>query len=76
MVIKANGDVVPCCVDQNHDLVMGNAFDQGLGEIWRNDRYEQLRKAACGADYGDFELCDRCPTMARGTSVERVQPPR
>jgi radical SAM protein with 4Fe4S-binding SPASM domain len=72
MVIKANGDVVPCCVDQNHDLVMGNAFEQGLGEIWRSDTYGELRKAARAAEYGHFELCRRCPTMASGASVQRV----
>ncbi len=71
MVIKANGDVVPCCVDQNHDLVMGNAFDRPLGDIWRSEGYARLRDAARAAEYGDFDLCSRCPTMARGTRVER-----
>ncbi len=72
LVVKANGDVVPCCVDQNHDLVLGNAFETPIGEIWRGERLGQLRDAARQADYAGFPLCQQCPTMARGTRIERV----
>jgi MoaA/NifB/PqqE/SkfB family radical SAM enzyme len=34
MVIKANGDVVPCCVDWKAMLKIGNVHDQSLADIW------------------------------------------
>ena len=72
MVVKSNGDVVPCCVDQNHELVMGNVFEQGLSAVWRSEAYGRLRQAARCAEYGELDLCRTCPTMARGVQVERV----
>ena len=71
-VVKSNGDVVPCCVDQNHDLVMGNVFEQGLAAVWTGRRYRDLREAARRSDYGDHGLCRTCPNMARDTAVEKV----
>jgi len=71
-VVKSNGDVVPCCVDQNHDLVMGNVFEQGLAAVWRGRAYRTLRDAARRSDYGGHGLCQTCPNMARDTAVERV----
>ena len=29
----SNGDVVPCCLDQNADILLGNIFDVPLSEI-------------------------------------------
>lgn len=33
IAILSNGDVVPCCLDQNADILLGNIFDVPLSEI-------------------------------------------
>jgi MoaA/NifB/PqqE/SkfB family radical SAM enzyme len=52
MVIKYNGDVIPCCsyrighqytpADDPH--ILGNVFETSLAEVWNNARYRQARR--------------------------------
>ncbi|MGL5834318.1 MAG: radical SAM/SPASM domain-containing protein, partial [Waterburya sp.] len=43
--IASNGDVVPCCVLADSDIVkMGNVFEQDFTEIWNSKEYQNLRK--------------------------------
>jgi MoaA/NifB/PqqE/SkfB family radical SAM enzyme len=48
LVVKSNGDVVPCCVAWEKSLVVGNAKEQTLSEIWRGDASFRQRSGACG----------------------------
>ncbi len=42
--VAANGDVVPCCVVADSDVVkMGNVFEEGFAEIWNGEAYRTLR---------------------------------
>ncbi len=48
MYITANGNVLPCCiapfVERDYDsLILGNAFEQPLSEIWNGERYRDFR---------------------------------
>lgn len=36
--ILSNGDVVPCCLDQNADILLGNIFEEDLENILNLDR--------------------------------------
>ena len=57
--VLCDGTVVPCCLDHEGDLALGNLFQQGLEEILASDRAQaiyqgfQNRKAA-------EELCRKC----------------
>ena len=44
VVLRPNGDVVPCCMMWEDGEVMGNLFEANLREIWNNERYQHLRK--------------------------------
>jgi MoaA/NifB/PqqE/SkfB family radical SAM enzyme len=52
MVIRYNGDVIPCCMYRqgrqhaNVDgrAILGNLFQQPLADIWNNDRYRENRR--------------------------------
>jgi radical SAM protein with 4Fe4S-binding SPASM domain len=44
VILRPNGDVVPCCMMWEGEEVMGNLFEAGLREIWNNERYRHLRK--------------------------------
>jgi radical SAM protein with 4Fe4S-binding SPASM domain len=66
MYISANGNVLPCCFSPftTHDyegLILGNAFERPLSEIWNGQRYRRFR-AALSSDT-PWESCDRCGVL-------------
>jgi radical SAM protein with 4Fe4S-binding SPASM domain len=43
--IASNGDVIPCCVLADSDIVkMGNVFEQDFAEIWNSEDYQNFRE--------------------------------
>ena len=40
--ILVNGDVVPCCLDNNGTMVLGNIFDSAMQEILDTDRAKNI----------------------------------
>ncbi len=57
--ILADGTVVPCCLDHEGDIPLGNIFDSTLDEILRGERAASLRH---GFDNGIAveKLCQKC----------------
>ena len=58
--IISDGSVVQCCVAPHHlkpEYVMGNINEQSFKEIWKSDRYNQLRKLLLKPC---FEICKCC----------------
>ena len=45
MTIKSNGDVAMCMEDYNNEIVLGNAWQQSLYDIWNGDKYTKFRRA-------------------------------
>ena len=64
--VLCDGTVVPCCLDHNGDVPLGNLFSQSLKEIMSTDRARRIydgfsqRKAV-------EELCRRCGYARRFT---------
>jgi radical SAM protein with 4Fe4S-binding SPASM domain len=57
--IAANGDVIPCCVIADSDVVkMGNVFEQDFQEIWNSTAYQELRERIANHDLPDY--CKHC----------------
>ena len=57
--ILADGTVVPCCLDHDGDVALGNVFDSDLGDIIESERARAIlngfeRSTACE------ELCRKC----------------
>ena len=43
--IATNGEVVPCCVISDPNIVsFGNIFEEDFRKIWNNEHYRTLRK--------------------------------
>lgn len=42
--IASNGDVVMCCLDYNHSVVLGNVNEDNVYDIWHGERFEKLRQ--------------------------------
>ena len=61
--VSANGNVLPCCLSpfttrDYGGLILGNAFQSPLAEIWNGANYRRFR-AALQSDT-PWESCDRC----------------
>lgn len=57
--VLVDGRVVPCCLDAEGDITLGNIFDTTLGEIIESERAKALLR---GFDlrHATEELCQRC----------------
>lgn len=51
MTIKSNAEAAMCMEDFNNEIILGNAADQTLDEIWNGAKYEVFRRqhiSVCG----------------------------
>lgn len=57
--VLCDGTVVPCCLDHEGDIALGNLFTQDLDEILNSPRARVIREGfACGTAVE--ELCRKC----------------
>lgn len=62
--ILVNGDVVPCCLDKDGIMTMGNIFNTPLKEILETKRYQEMISSfKCGKL--TEELCKHCTYLDR-----------
>ena len=62
--ILCDGTVVPCCLDHEGDIVLGNLFSQGLDEILNSSRSIGIYDGFCSGNAPE-ELCRRCGYATR-----------
>jgi radical SAM protein with 4Fe4S-binding SPASM domain len=62
--IHADGTLVPCCLDKEARINLGNVKNTPLTELLQNSRYRQLRR---GFENGQLteDLCRRCQYATR-----------
>ena len=62
--ILSDGTVVPCCMDSDGVIALGNAFEKSLGEILSSPRSQAIRQGfVCRR--ATEELCRRCAYARR-----------
>ena len=44
MTVKSNGEVVMCMEDFNNEIILGDAREESLYDIWNGEKYHQFRK--------------------------------
>ncbi len=59
LVIRGNGDVLPCCSFYGAELVLGNIRSQTLHELWHGKMMNELRAGLAEGRY-DLTPCRRC----------------
>lgn len=62
--VLADGTVVPCCLDHEGDIPLGNLFTQPLSDILSSPRARELREGFSRRAPTE-ELCRRCGFAAR-----------
>jgi radical SAM protein with 4Fe4S-binding SPASM domain len=60
LVIKANGDVTPCCADWDGSLKVGNVLEQSLLEIWSGEKMQGIRRLHLQGRRADLSMCREC----------------
>jgi MoaA/NifB/PqqE/SkfB family radical SAM enzyme len=61
--IQWNGEVIPCCYDYNNQIILGNAFEEGVLAILNSPKYRLLRHAHRTKRFGMFPYCDQCDQL-------------
>ena len=64
MAIQANGDVIPCCLDSQANLKLGNVFNTPLLEILNSKRAVNIKTGFQKGERRE-ELCKRCGFIER-----------
>ena len=64
IAVHANGTVVPCCLDKEARIPLGNLLQDSLEEIMAGERFQKMRK---GFETGHLveDLCQRCDYATR-----------
>lgn len=64
LAILVDGTVVPCCLDSNGLINLGNIFSQELSDIITSERYQILRKSFQDRNPSEM-LCQSCTFKER-----------
>ena len=59
MVVMANGDIVPCCRDPRGSIILGNAVDTTLEEIWNGEKSVAFRNSILN-NQSEIDICKLC----------------
>jgi radical SAM protein with 4Fe4S-binding SPASM domain len=71
MIILTNGDVIPCC-HPDFDMVMGNAYETPVLEIWNGKMYSHFRRLHSESKWDEIPPCVKCVTwMTTKAKVRR-----
>lgn len=65
IIVRANGDIVPCCYDLTSAVVLGNINDNSLKDIWNNKLSKNFRENIY--NYKFPPLCLNCVEVASST---------
>ena len=57
--VLCDGTVIPCCLDHEGDIALGNLFQQELGEILADSRAKAMYEGFCRGQATE-ELCRKC----------------
>lgn len=68
MFVFWDGPVGPCCGDWERRLILGNALESPLADIWLGEAYRSLRRAHLEKRYADVPACRACSVPYLSTS--------
>jgi MoaA/NifB/PqqE/SkfB family radical SAM enzyme len=63
--ILSDGTVVPCCLDVNGRVPLGNIATHSFCEIWAGNDYRRLRLEMLTATFPPGHICERCDNTIR-----------
>ena len=71
MTVRWDGDVLACCNFRGVDLVVGNAFESPIREIWQGTRMTEIQTLHAAGRYYEDPVCKAC---IEGSSIVAPTP--
>ena len=65
--ILCDGTVVPCCLDRNGDILLGNVFEKSLISILEDEKAKEIKNGFLCGHYTEA-LCRTCGYAGRFSS--------
>lgn len=56
--VASNGDVVMCCIDYNHSVILGNVNNSNIMDIWNGEKFTKIREDQINGIFSN--LCLSC----------------
>jgi radical SAM protein with 4Fe4S-binding SPASM domain len=71
LAIHADGSVVPCCLDKEADVLLGNIKEQTFDQVIQSDPYSRIKR---GFENNQLlaELCQKCTFRERFSDQEII----
>jgi len=60
LTVYHDGRVTPCCYDAEGELIVGNASQESLQNIWEGPRLKKLRDLHLACQFEQIPICNRC----------------
>jgi len=61
LIVSWNGECLPCCLDVERELIVGNAHTTSLQKVWsESPLYKLLREKHSSGNYQDIICCHHC----------------
>lgn len=58
--ILVNGDVILCCNDYNHVMILGNIKESSIKDIWNGEKYKKIRELFYKKRFDEIPICRDC----------------
>jgi MoaA/NifB/PqqE/SkfB family radical SAM enzyme len=75
VAVRSNGDVLGCYIfhwdGESKDIVLGNVNEKPLGEIFRGETFQHLRRAHLEQKLADYKACQTCDLWEAYANVFR-----
>jgi len=59
LLITSNGNYLPCCVDYNETMVLGNIKNKSISGIWNGNVMKTLRETLKNGEFMS-KTCENC----------------
>lgn len=69
LVVRANGEVVPCAVAWSRDLIIGDVNKETLSEIWNGDKMKSLREMHLAGEGMKFQAASAAPIFLKASPL-------
>ncbi|MCF8057923.1 MAG: SPASM domain-containing protein [Bacteriovoracaceae bacterium] len=60
IMVNYDGSVSLCCVDTHSEVEIGNAFDDGVLNLWNNGKVGEIRKLHEEGRFSEVGICANC----------------
>lgn len=64
-------NVIPCCMDYNSNLILGNLKNQTIEEIFSSKQYVEFINAHWKSDLNSYPTCNKCEKEYNGLLEQR-----